>query len=104
MTTTSPSLRERHRALDRAAPVGIDLDVEARPLEHVLDDRERLLGARVVGRHDRDVREVGRDLAHQRPLAAVAIASGAEDDDDAPLARARAPHSSTFASESGVCA
>ena len=33
-----------------------------------------------------------RDLPHQRPLAAVAIAAGAEHDDHAPARRARAPH------------
>ena len=97
-------LGERDRARDRAPPVRVDLDVHAGSLEHVLDDRERLLGARVVGRHDRDVGELGGDLAHERPLAAVAVAARAEDDDDAtgpePAGGARAPSRAS----PGVCA
>ena len=38
-----------------------------------------------------DVGELGGDPAHQRPLAAVAVAAGAEDDDHAPVAELRAP-------------
>ncbi len=39
-----------------------------------------------------DVGELARDLAHQRPLAAIAVASGAEDDDHPPVAKiARGP-------------
>ena len=85
ITTTSPSSASATARVDRASPIGVDLDIEARSLEHVLDDRERLLGARIVGGHDRDVREIRCDLAHQRPLAAVAVAAGTEDDDHAPL-------------------
>ena len=47
---------------------------------------KRLLGARVVGRHDGDVRHVGGYLPHERALAAIAISSGAEDDDDPAVA------------------
>ena len=99
-----PGLGQPDRARDRRAPVGIDLDVHPGALEDVLDDRERLLAARVVGRDIDDVGEIGGDLAHQRPLAAVAVAAGAED------ARARGRRSSsravrsTLSSESGVCA
>ena len=76
-------LCERDRSGDRAPPIRVDLDVHPCSLEHVLDDRERLLGARVVRGHDRDVRELGGDLSHERSLAAVAVAACAEDDDDA---------------------
>ena len=34
-----------------------------------------ILAARVVGGHDSEVGELGRDLAHLRPLAAVAVAA-----------------------------
>ncbi len=57
--------RRRHRApaseIARAialAPIRVDLDVHAGALQDVLDDRERRLGARIVGCHDRDVREL----------------------------------------------
>ena len=46
-----------------APPVGIDLDVEPCALEDVLDDRERLLGARVVRGHDHVVGALERDPA-----------------------------------------
>ena len=36
----------------------------------------------IVGGRDRDVGEAARDLAHRRPLAAVAVAAAAEDQDD----------------------
>ena len=55
-------------------------------LEHVLDDRQRILGAGIVRRHDRDVRALHRDLPHQRALAPVPVSPCAEDDDHAPLA------------------
>ena len=48
------------------------------------DDRERVLGARVVGRDHREVGESGGDLAHQRPLLAVAIAAAPEHADQPP--------------------
>ena len=44
-----------------------------------------ILGARIVGRRDRDVGEPARDLAHRRALAAVAIAAAAEDEHDLPV-------------------
>ena len=104
ITTTSPGAGERDGAPDRAAPVGIDLDADAGALEHVLDDRERILAARVVGGHDHVVGALHGDGAHHGPLAAVAVAAGAEDADQ----RGRSPSSraacSTMSSESGVCA
>ena len=78
-------LGEADRALDRRAPVGIDLDAGAGALEDVLDDGERALGAWVVGGHDRDVRELGRDASHERTLAPVAVATCAEHDEHPPL-------------------
>ena len=50
------------------------------------DDRVGVLRARVVGGDDRDIGEPRGDLAHQRALAAVAVAAGAEDAEDAPAA------------------
>ena len=47
----------------------------------VVDDRDRILGARVVRRDDRQVRSFGRDAPHDRTLALVAVAAAAEDDD-----------------------
>ena len=54
------------------------------PADDLVDDRLRLLGARVVGGDDREVRQPRRDLAHHRPLAAVAVAARAEHDDQPP--------------------
>jgi hypothetical protein len=55
-------LGERDRARDRRAAVGVDLDARAGALEDVLDDRQRLLAARVVGRDDDDVGEAAATL------------------------------------------
>ena len=60
--------------------------------------------ARVVGGHDGEVRQLGGDLPHERALAAVAVASGAEDDDHAAVAERRARLRGRSSSESGVCA
>ena len=78
--------RERHRAVDGAAAVGVDLHARARSLQDVLDDRERLLAARVVGRDDDVVGPLHGDRAHHGPLAAVAVAPGAEHADDPAVA------------------
>lgn len=48
--------------------------------ENVVDDRPRVLPARIVGRHDHTVGMGQRGVEHQRPLAPVAIAPAAEDD------------------------
>ncbi len=50
-------------------------------------DRGRVLRARIVVGDDDDVGRAGRDLAHDRPLARVAVAAAAEDDDRAGRAR-----------------
>ena len=78
-------LGEADRALDRGAPVWVDLDARAGALKDVLDDGERALGAWVVGGHDRDVRELGRDASHERTFAAVAVATGPEHHEHPPL-------------------
>ena len=78
--------RERDGARDRRAAVDLALDVPAaRPGRDRLDDRLRVLRARVVGGHDRQVGEPRPDLPHQRALAGVAVAARAEDDDHAAL-------------------
>ena len=55
------------------APVRVDLDVHPGPLEHVLDDRERFLAPRVVGRDD-DV--IGAAAQPRRPSAAACPGRG----------------------------
>ena len=67
------------RALDRRAPVELDLDVAAGAGDDLVDDRLRILAARVVRRDHRDVGELGGDTPHHRPLLAVAVAAGADD-------------------------
>src|SRR3954452_18298543 len=73
------------RLLDRGAAVDLDLDARLAALEDRFDDRARVLVARVVGGDDRDVGPLAGDRAHERALGAVAVAAGAEDDDQAVL-------------------
>src|SRR3954454_16288317 len=73
------------RLLDRRAAVDLDLDAARAALEDRVDDRVRVLAAGVVGGDERDVRTLARDRAHERALGAVAVAAGAEDDDEAVL-------------------
>ena len=91
-------LGERDPEADRRGAVGFDLDAAtvavADPGQDLVDDGHRVLGARVVGRHDRQVGHARRRRSHQRPLRAVAVATGAEHDDDpAALADDRARRS-----------
>ena len=74
--------RRLERPLDRTAPVELDVELETRP---TTSDAiaAGILAARIVGRDERDVGELGDDLTHQRPLRAVAVAARAEDADDA---------------------
>src|SRR4051812_4791618 len=77
--------RHGDRAEDRRAAVGVALDGRVRfgrdaGLD-LVDDRLEWLGARVVGRDQGDVGDPCGDLAHQRPLAAIAVPAGAEHDD-----------------------
>src|SRR5712664_4417939 len=51
----------------------------------VVEDLLRILGARIVRRDDRDVRESYGHGAHRGPLAAVAIASRTEHDTEPAL-------------------
>ena len=96
----------RSRSSNRRAPVVNDVDarVIADADANLAHDRGRILAARVVvGQHD-PVREIRRDGAHQRPLAAVAIAAAAEHARElADDARASSVVS-TRCSASGVCA
>ena len=62
--------------LRRAAPAFARLDLG--------DDRQRVLGARVVARDDRQIGVRGRRRPHQGTLGAVAIATATEHDDHAP--------------------
>ncbi len=121
ITTTSPGRASADAARSpragrrstRPSPLGRRRPGHA--VEDLGDDRCGVLRARVVGGHDRDVGEPRRDLAHQRALAAVAVAAGAEHADHAAPAAA-APRgaeeiatssraaASTFSSESGVWA
>ena len=91
ITTTSPGSASATARSDRAPPVRIDLDARPGALQHVLDDRERILAARVVGGDDDEVGAPHGDGTHHRPLAAVAVASRAEDADQPPARRARGP-------------
>src|SRR5207244_8138534 len=80
---------------DRRAPVWFD-DVagHARGTHALLDVREdaqRILGARVVGGEDDEVAPPRGGLAHEGPLAPVAVAAAAEDRDQPP-ARERTEH------------
>src|SRR4051794_23216805 len=61
------------RVADRSAPVGDALDRRAArdAREDVVEDRFRILGARVVARGEGNVGAARRDLPHQRPLRPV---------------------------------
>ena len=93
----------------RSASATTPVRVPAAARHDLGDDRVGVLGAGVVRGDEDEVGEPRPDLAHQRPLAAVAVAPGAEHADQP--RRAAGPRSissraapSTFSSESGVCA
>src|SRR5207247_3241212 len=69
------------RVCDRGTAVPDDLRVAVDAGHDLVDDRAGILAARVVGGHDRDVRELGGDPAHDRALLAVAVTAAAEDAD-----------------------
>src|SRR4029079_12885910 len=71
------------RGCDRGLAVGLDLPIAGHPSENLIDDRLRVFAPRVVGRDDRGVGEAGDDVAHERPLAPVAVPAAAEDADEA---------------------
>ena len=91
------------RGCDRRLAVGLDLRIAGHPGDDLVDDRLRVLAPRVVGRDDRRVGEAGGDVAHERPLAPVAVAAAAEDATRRPAVISRASVR-TFSSASGVCA
>src|SRR4029450_1537124 len=72
-----------YRVGDRRAAVLDDLRGAVDARDDLVDDRARVLAARVVGRDDRDVGQLGRDPPHDRALLAVAVAAAAEDADQA---------------------
>ena len=88
-------LGQPDRLRDRLAAVRLAFHVKRirrHAAEDLVDDRLRRLRARVVRRDDHAVGQPRRDLPHQRPLGAVAVAAGAEHRDHAPggeLARRR---------------
>ena len=65
---------------DRLAAVADFLGV-ARAGQNLRPDRGRRFAARVVVGDDHRIGQTGGDLAHQRPLGAIAIATGAEHHD-----------------------
>ena len=71
-------LRLGDRAADGTAAVGLALGVRPGALHHLVDDRFRILRARVVGGHQDAVGQLPRSGAHQRPLGGVAVAAGSE--------------------------
>src|SRR5262245_5950830 len=78
------------RGTDRARAIGLGREAArlstgaARADHDLVDDRLRPLRARVVGGHPHLIAEPRRDLAHDRPLGAVAVAAAAEDDGESP--------------------
>ena len=77
-----PRLAQRRR--DGQPPVGnTQSRHRAHALLHIVDDRVRILRARVVRRHHGQIGELGGQLAHDRALAPVAVAATAEHHDDA---------------------
>ena len=88
---------------DRLAAVA-DLDRVGRGGEDRLADRGRVLGARIVVGDDDHVGVVGGGLAHQRPLAGIAVAAGAEDDDQPAARSSGAAPASALTSASGLWA
>ena len=83
MRTTSPGCASSTARPIAAARSSSTSTSPSAPRHDLGDDRLGILAARVVGGDDRDVGELGGELAHQRPLAAVAVAAGTDDDDDA---------------------
>jgi hypothetical protein len=80
--------------VDRAGPVRLDADglspACGNTPQDSPDDGSRILPARIVAGDGDRVGRAGRDRAHQRPLALVAIAAAAEDRVEAPAGRERA--------------
>ena len=88
ITTMSPGPASSSASSIAARRSSSMLELAERACRDLGGDRLGRLRARVVGGQDRPVGELGDDAAHQRPLAAVAVAAGAEDDDEPPVAEA----------------
>src|SRR5262249_28618247 len=74
--------RALHRVAYRPAPIGDNRKLVLHALhavENVVDDALRILAARVVGGDDHTIGEARGDPAHFGTLAAVALATAAED-------------------------
>ena len=82
--STSPGRQPVQRLGDRTLPVA-DLAPTRTRRQHRGADRGRILAARIVVGDDRHVGEARRGRAHQRPLAAIAIAAGTEHHVQPPL-------------------
>ena len=79
-----PALSLGDREADRGAAVGLDAVLAAaltRARLDVGDDRERILGARVVAGQDREIGDRGGRRSHQGSLGAVAVSPATEHDD-----------------------
>lgn len=72
---------------DRRPAVRLDdeLGGSGHPGADLLDDCDRILAARIVGRQHDDVGEARGDRAHHGPLAAIPVPAATEHDDDARL-------------------
>ena len=55
------------------------------PRQHVIDDRRRILRARVVGGEHRDIASFGADPTHRRALVSIAIATTPVHANESPL-------------------
>src|SRR5262249_45264776 len=78
------------RVGDGRAPVGLArvatlASTAPHALHDLVDDRVRALRARIVRRDPHTIGQARGDLAHDRSLAAIAIAAAAEDDGEAAL-------------------
>ena len=85
ISTTSPGAARRtaSKIAVRRSPTSTTSATPSRGAgEDGRADRGRVLGARVVVGHDQHVGEAGGDLAHDRPLAGIAVPAGAEHHDD----------------------
>ncbi len=92
MRMTSPFAASPMAIAIAAARSGSTIDVRTvprrhrqRPGQHLAQDRQRILGSRVVAGEDRGIGQLCGDRAHQRPLGGVPVAAAAEHDPQASL-------------------
>ncbi len=88
-------------AMASRAVADLAMRAAARPCQDLRADRGGILAARIVVRHDHDIGALRGDLAHHRPLAAIAVAAAAEDDDQPP-GRQRAQRREHFLQRVGL--